>query len=764
VGEQRQRRLEREIPATLAEAGRTTKALPMRRRSLARVLLLASRTHLPLIAFWLAFGAVFVVLTSRVVDWYVMTDELFYECLVMTIVCFYLLFLCVHGELIANVNQLYPLLLAPLYRHTLVPTALHDAHVLNAFVMSSASIPAFLLTRRVTESRLLSYVVAIFAVCIPWMVLSSFLLTEVVAYPAFLWGVLALQRAAVSPRRRNDLLVLLALSVAILARAQFAVLLAVLPVAFFVHVLVFAGVHAGSVPARLRSAVRELVSQHRVLAAAYALLAVGGIALASAGRLSSVLGTYSVTVEGGLVPSGMSSSLLEHLAKLGLGLGILPFVVGTAWLLTAIVKAKTRDQHAFASIAIVTIVALLFEVTSYDLRFGLGAIHDRYLFYTAPLILIGLAAARASGRWPTWSLLLPAVLLAVGFAFVSVRRYDKLNVDSPVAVLNDGLRDLGGSVNGARVLLALGTIVVTLLFVEASVLMRRQRFATVLVGAGLLAVPAQTGLAFSQLLSADGTSGRPITLDQGSVFDWIDRALGTDAMVTMVPYPVVRGDYWSNGGYWWNVEFWNASIERAVVYRGGLSWTPETFPTTPLHFDLATGRANVSPSNYVAQADRETRFHIAGRPKTEYRGVLLGTAEKPWRTEWMTFGLYDDGWTEPRKVARIRVFARPGQNGSESRYLTISARTPADIAKRSFRLSSNLTEWRGQAVRKGVSKQIAVCVPEHGFTDVQLESRGYSPIYGDPQSATLFTSYARSGGIQLTQIALADERGPCHDR
>jgi hypothetical protein len=744
----------------LTDAARTgaSRAGP---RSRARVLLVASAVQLPLVALWLAFGAGLAVITSRIVDWYVMTDELLYERLAMSIARSGSPLPRVHGELISNVNQLYPLLLAPVYRHNLVPAALHDAHILNAFVMSSASIPAFLLARRVTQSRRLAYAVAIFAVCVPWVVLSSFLLTEVVAYPVFLWTVLALQRAAVSPRPRNDLLVLVALSLAILARTQFAILLAVVPVAFFVHVLVFAHDRSASMPTQIRSALRELVSQHRLLTGAYALLAIGGVALAAVGRLSGVLGTYSVTVEGDLVPSGMPSSLLEHLAKLGLGLGILPFVVGAAWLLTAIVNAKTREQHAFASIATVTVVALLFEVTSYDLRFGAGAIHDRYLFYAAPLILIGVAAARSGGRWPTWSALVPAVLLALGFAFVSVRRYDKLNVDSPVSVLNDGLRDLGGSVNGARVLLALGTLVVTVLFVEACLLLRRQQLATLLVGAGLLAVPVETGLAFSQLLSADGTSGRPITLDQGVVFDWIDRTLGPDAKVTMVPYPVLRGDYWANGGYWWNVEFWNASVKRAVVYRGGLSWTPETFPTTPLRFDPATGRANVSPSDYIAQADRETRFHIAGTAKAEYRGILLSIAAKPWRTAWMTFGLYDDGWTQPDTVARIRVFARPGDTEATTRYLTISARTPADIEKRSFRLSSNLKDTRGQAVRKGVVTQIAVCVPAHGFADVRLSSRGYSPIYGDPQSATLFTSYARSGGVYLTQIALADETGPC---
>jgi len=643
----------------------------------------------------------------------------------------------------------------------LVPAALHDAHVLNAFVMSSASIPAFLLTRRVTERPLLSYLVATLSVCIPWIVLSSLLLTEVVAYPAFLWAVLAFQRAAVSPRARNDVLAVLAAALAILARTQFALLLAVLPIALFVHQLVFTEAGASSWRNRLPGAGRELVSAHRVLAGVYATLALGAVALGAAGRLSSVLGTYSVTAEGNLIPGGTGSSLLEHLATVGLGLGILPFVVGAAWLLTAIVGARTREQHAFAAIATLTTAALLFEVTSYDLRFGAGMMHDRYLFYVAPLILIGVAAARSAGQWPRWSLFIPAVLVAVGFSFVSVRRFDKFNVDSPVSFLNSGLRNLGGSVNGARVLLALGTIVLTGLFVEACVLLRRPQLATLLVGASLLTVPAETGYAFSQLFSVNGTSGRPITLDQGVVFDWIDRTLGPNTKVTMVPYPILRGDYWANGGYWWNIEFWNASVQREAVYQGGLSWTPETFPKTSLSFDRSTGRANVSSSDYIAQADRETRFRIAGKPAAEYRGVLLIDTEKPWRAQWLTFGLYDDGWTEPGIVARIRIFAAPEQTEPVVRYLTISVSTATDVDKRAFHLVSNMGDWRGQAVRERTSTQVPVCVPARGFADVRLGTRGYSPIYGDPQSSESFSSYARSGGVLVTQIALADETGSC---
>ena len=53
--------------------------------------------------------------------------------------------------------------------------------------MTSAAIPAFLLGRRVTGRRWAAYLLALLAVCTPWIVYSTVVLTDVVAYPAFLW-------------------------------------------------------------------------------------------------------------------------------------------------------------------------------------------------------------------------------------------------------------------------------------------------------------------------------------------------------------------------------------------------------------------------------------------------------------------------------------------------------------------------------------------------------------------------------------------------
>jgi len=729
------------------------------RKPLWQSVLVGYRDEIGMAALWLALAGGLAVLTTSVVDWYVMTDELLYERLAISIATLGSPLPHIHGELIGNVNQLYPLLLSPLFHDRLVPPALHDAHVLNAFVMSSACVPSFLLARAVTESRRLPYLVAALSVCIPWIPLSSMLMTEVVAYPAFVWAVLAVYRAAVAPRPQNDVVMVIALGVATLARTQFLVLFLVVPIAFYLHELAFT--EAPSRLSRVRVAGRNLAKLHRPLAAAYAFSVVAAVVLLALGRLSSALGTYSVTAEGNVLPSGMGRSLLEHLAPLGLGLGILPFVLGVAWLFANVIQPRAREQHAFAVIAIVTFAALLVEVTSYDLRFGQGRLHDRYLFYVVPLVLIAFAAALRAERRPHRSLFISATLMVVAFSFVPVVRYDKFNVDSPVAVLNGALLDAGGSVDGARVLLGLATIVVVLLFLFAAAFLRRAQLAIVVLVFAVVAVSTETALAFNRLLTVDGTSGRPITLDQGGVFDWIDRKVGPGTKVTMVPYPFLYGNYWENVAYWWNVEFWNASVQRAATYEQAFTGTPETFPKTKLTFDRTTGRANASPSVYAVQGIAETRFRLAGAELGQDRGVALIAVERPWRAAWVAFDLYRDGWTVPKIVGKIRVFAVPGQTQSMMRFLTISVRGPNDVPPRAFRIDSNASNWAAEAGEQPTSNQISVCVPARGFADVQVHAPRYSPIYGDPRSEASFVSYARSGGVLVTGIALADERTPC---
>ena len=67
------------------------------------------------VLLWLALGSVLAVFTSKVANWFVMTDELLYERLAISIANTHSPLPHVHGEAVSNINQLYPLLIAPAF-------------------------------------------------------------------------------------------------------------------------------------------------------------------------------------------------------------------------------------------------------------------------------------------------------------------------------------------------------------------------------------------------------------------------------------------------------------------------------------------------------------------------------------------------------------------------------------------------------------------------------------------------------------------------
>jgi hypothetical protein len=670
------------------------------------------------LAIWLMFGSVLAWITSHAADWFVMTDELLYERLALSVDRLLSPVPRVHGAVVANLNQLYPLMLAPVFATGTIAEGLHRAHVLNAFLMSSAAVPTYLLALRVTRNVWAATLAAALTVAVPWMVLASFLLTGAVAYPAFVWALLAFHVTITAPSRRNDALAALALIVAVSARTQFIVLAFVL---------------ALMVAKRWR--------EHRVLVYVYAAGAAVGLAWVVAGH--SPLGTYSSTTSGNPLPAAVVPAFFSHLAAVAVGLGLVPFIVGGAWMLR---------REAFALLALLTTVVLTLEVASFDVRFGGGLVRDRYIFYLAPVFAIAFAAALSSWERPSWRLAVPVGVLALGFMEAPLPVFDKLYVDTPVSIIDGYLRREVGGLTGARIFLIAASIVAAALVVEAGILLGRRAIVPV-AALALLMTTAETGYAVERLFRVNGTAGRPLTVDPSSELAWVDSIVGRAGHVTMVPYPIVPGDYWSSAAYWWDVEFWNVAADRTVGIPGAFEWTPSTFPKLALAFDRL-GRANVSLPGDVLQAVADARFHIAGTVMFNNRNAFLVRPEQPWRADWTTTGLYDDGWTKPGVVARIRVYSYPGQDRRVRRTVSVSAYAPSGVASRTLRVGGST----GVAGENEVTVDATVCVPPNGSGELAVRAGGASGIYGNPRT-DLTVAEPREGGVQLSRIYLSGELG-----
>ena len=657
-----------------------------------------------------------------------MTDELLYERLTLSVVRLHSPLPHVHGALVGNVNQLYPVVLAPVFAAGTVQHDLRNAHLLNAFVMASAALPAYVLARRLESPAWAATLAALLTVAVPWIVLSSFLLTEVVAYPAFVWALLAFHAAVTRPSMRNDALATLALVVAVGARTQLAVLALVLAVAVVLH---------------------SHVRRHPFLIVVYALGVVGALAALALGH--NPLGTYGATTHGNPVPAAFFPALLTHLAALALGFGLLPFLIGGAWLF-----ANAR-RDAYATIACAATVVVIAEVASYDVRFGGNIVRDRYLFYLAPVFALSLVAALRRPVALRW-LVPPLAVLVAGFALSPLPLFDKLNVDTPASILDNYLRDHLGGLTGARVFLVVAALLAVVLIVEGRLLLRHSWLVALVAAIALVGTTARTGYAFERLFRVNGTAGRPLTAKPGPVAGWIDQRVGRDASVTAVPFPTLVGDYWASAAFWWDAEFWNASVDRTAGVPGEFEWTPSTFPKLDLRVDRL-GRSSISPPGDVLQALGDTRFHLSGTVILLNRGVFLVEPERPWRADWSTAGLYDDGWTVPGGVAHIHVYPYPGQSTPVTRSLTVSLFAPAGVASRPFRLSSNLGVTTAAAGTNEVSQQIAVCVPPGRAADATLTVSGSSFVAGDLRTPETFSS-PRRAGADVSRIYLSGAVGP----
>jgi hypothetical protein len=698
--------------------------------------------------------------TTRVVNWYVMTDELLYERLGISVAQTGSLLPRLRGERIDNINQLYPVLLSFVYGNGDVPASLVAAHRMNAFVMVSAAVPVYLLARRIDVGRLASLWVAGLSIAMPWIVLSSFLLTEVVAYPVFCWSVLALSVAVQRKSTRWDAVALGSIGLAVLARTQFAVLLIVFAVAVLTEAVlesVDAGERGADVP---RSAASRLVRTRRVLVALYAAGAVVLVATHFLGGASALLGTYSVTASGIHLDGDLVRLTLKHLASLALATGILPFVVGTAWLIDNVRPSAAPAARAFASVGCATVLLVALEVASFNQRFGAGEVKDRYLFYVLPIVLVGLGAAIVGRAWPPrWAWAAPLLIVVAGLASLPLPVYEKLNVDSPVATLNDTILRITGSIHWAHVLLPLAAVVLVGVLVELSVFFPRRVGQVALVVLATLALPGGSVYAFDRLFAVNGTNSLPITFDQGVVFNWVDRGIGSrGGTATVFPYPVNSPDYWAGVAYWWDAEFWNESV---VALREFPSDGQRDAPWTDM-FDLETG-AVLEPgtTRYVVSHGSDVRFQLAGGQVAFERGAYLREASVPWRAEWITDQIYNDGWTKPHVPVRIHVYAEPGQRTPLRRFLTVSVASPSPTEPRPLTIRSNLDLWRGLIPPdQSIDHSTSVCVPPGGHADVEIETPYVSDVYRDPTVAPLTGETDRPVGVLVRSIALADETEP----
>ena len=703
------------------------------------------------VAAWIAVG-----FSGRIRDWGVMTDELLYVKLALSAANSHSPLPAVHGELVGTINQLYPLLLAPLFGTLDDPAAFRVAHFLNAPLMASAAIPAYLLARQLVD-RWAALAVALLSVVVVWIVLTGFLLTEVVAYPACLWALLGIDYSMRRGSWRGDLAAVAGIALAVLARTQLLLLGVLLPLAIVVHELGYAAAAArGSRRVALRTAARELLGRHRLLVVLYGLAAVGAAVLAGFGSLAKVLGDYSVTATtGSLIPDGLWQSAAAHLDSMAIGCGLLPFVLGGGWALTSLVRPLDRRAHAFATVTVLAVVLFAFESASFDIRFGgKDVVRDRYVFYLVPLLLVATAALLRGARRPWIAPVAVTVFFAATVHWLPLPPVSGLWVDSPTRVLNDLIARESGSLSSAGFvawtgLLAGICIVLALRFMST-------RIAAPALFSLLLAFSLfTTARAIDHTLGSASVSGRGMSADPRVVLDWVDRVVPGGANVAMIPFPS-KPSFVENADLWWDTEFWNRSVSRAyVVGDGDFGYTP--FPTRTLAPDWRTGTVPHTDDapEYVLISERDPRFGLAARRLGANYGVDILAPERPYRMTWLSRGLQPDGWTTPGRIATIRAFAAPSTVVKVAVVLGAPQSAPASFELRAAGSTVRGTLPAGAAT----TKELRVCAGPGGHADVRLVSSSSTRIAGVQR--TFAAVPEREVGVSVAAVSARLVAGAC---
>ncbi len=701
----------------------------------------------------IAFGLTALWSTSRT-GYYVIPDELVYN-KQATHIARELAPLLPSDEWYVSFAQLGALLMAPFYALFSSTTAFTMIHVLQAGLMASAAIPAYLLCMRVTRSAPAALLVAALSVSVPWMVLSGTFLTEPLGYPAYAWGAWAIQRSIASPGPRNDALALAVIALASSARAQHLVLLPVMVAASLLHELGYARARAPELSwgRALRAAATRIPRSHPVLTGA---AAVGALLLFSPLRPDSALGVYSGLRQGALLPTGAGAWSHELAVQLALGIGVMPVVMAAAWGALTLVRPLDRERHAFAAILVVALPASVLLAGLVEAKWlpapVANELHDRYVFYVVPLVFVGMAALLSERRTAT----LPLSGAAIGVAaLVSTAEFvGEEHVASPFSSkggfrLSGGGERIGplfspGSGFGAKLddfgdwlgglfgaldpatstVVASLTVVATVLLIAA-----RRRWPGARVGAVVatltlayvLAATIEVGERAAADISPDAFV-REITPYKG----WPDRSVPDGARVALLASSATAPPPHERDALLY-IAFWSERIDRVAHFEDAIV-TSTAVVQPQVTIDPSTGAVSGFESwPYIVRPAVESRFRLRGERVVERRGaLLLVQASRPYAATWTLEGA-GIGGNLSTTPATLRVFRGPGAG---ARRVTIALQAPLETAAPiTYSIRSKTRVARG-TVGTFVKSRITIPVvpPGSSFEDLSILAPGASVI------------------------------------
>lgn len=292
-----------------------------------------------------------------------------------------------------------------------VPDEFRAIHVVLALAFALAAIPVYLLARGVGLGRWPAVLVGALAILTPWTLYAGTIHNATVAYATNMLFAYAAWRTAVRPSWRNDLFVLGAALLNLVARTGHTpfIVVALLAVLYAGWLRRPAGQARGAALLRLP---RRVATEHPLLVGAFV---AGLVAVLIVGPTKIVGSAYAVSGDFEFPLESIWDHTRTWFAMLTMGTGYLPVIIGGSWLLWQLVRPSSVETGVLAVVALG-----LFAVFCYASGNSYSTYEERYVsvFAGLPIVAFGAALFRRETR-PVGALVLAVLaflaIAALGF-------------------------------------------------------------------------------------------------------------------------------------------------------------------------------------------------------------------------------------------------------------------------------------------------------------------------------------------------------------
>jgi hypothetical protein len=572
-------------------------------------------------------------------------------------------------------QRLDPIILALPFALLRGPGAYQLGHIIQCALFVSTAIPVFLIARQADLGRAASLFAATLCLIVPWALSATSFLAECAAYPAYAWVLYATWAVIRRPSLQRQVLVLVALVVAALARTALLALVPVPALAVLWHEWSWqlAGkpwrVRARQLPARLWSRYRLLAV---LVVLALLVYILDQLELLPGRGLAALAGDYGLPHVGSL--SILLNRYDSYLARMAAGTGFLALALALPWAVRVLARPREEALHTLAVISTLGLGAILLSLLQ-------AGPDERYVLYGAvPIALASAAALREWARGPR-SPVMAAIGVLIGAAVVIAlvantswpplaNPFDFFTFPSAifyqrVLLTHASFLHLPLIHPSPELLVEAAIVIAALAWVLLAARWRGARPA-VLLAICLIALCAVQTLYGLRKFSA--TAGEANGAN-AAARSWVDEQVpaGTDVGALAVS----MGETLPYAPLWRATEFWNTSVDYDAFFAsaGGL---PIPLYSKLLHLTLQPDsgllkgysgpslKTPVAVPRYLLVPNQGTNaLGIAGKvvAASSYVALVLVHLSQPARVEWSTAGTSPEGFMTSGKPATAIVYS-----------------------------------------------------------------------------------------------------------